>query len=105
MFTTKSTKGTKAAGRTGPSTTLPSTELRAGRTGPSTSLRTGKAFWAKKMAANVARDRFVTRALRRDGWRVVRIWEHELGWRPRDACGKRGYAKVVERIERALRSP
>ncbi|MGA2605552.1 MAG: hypothetical protein ABSG14_15145 [Verrucomicrobiia bacterium] len=57
------------------------------------------------MAANVARDRFVTRALRRDGWRVVRIWEHELGWRPRDACGKRGYAKVVERIERALRSP
>ena len=32
----------------------------------------------KKLAANQARDRRVTRTLRRMGWRVVRIWEHEL---------------------------
>ena len=36
------------------------------------------AFWRKKLAANKARDRRVTRTLRRMGWRVVRIWEHEL---------------------------
>jgi hypothetical protein len=42
-------------------------------------LRTGKQFWREKLAANVARDRFVNRELRKQGWRVVRIWEHELG--------------------------
>ena len=40
--------------------------------------RTGRAFWKQKMAANLARDRFVNRELRRQGWKVVRIWEHEL---------------------------
>jgi DNA mismatch endonuclease (patch repair protein) len=35
-------------------------------------------FWVKKLEANVARDRLVTRELRRQGWRVVRIWEHSL---------------------------
>lgn len=36
------------------------------------------AFWRKKFAANRTRDRLVTRTLRRDGWRVLRIWEHDL---------------------------
>lgn len=36
------------------------------------------AFWARKLRANKARDRLVTRRLRRAGWRVVRLWEHEL---------------------------
>lgn len=35
-------------------------------------------FWRKKLAANKARDRLVNRSLRRNGWRVLRIWEHEL---------------------------
>ncbi len=35
-------------------------------------------YWDAKLARNKQRDRKVTRALRRDGWRVVRIWEHEL---------------------------
>ncbi len=35
-------------------------------------------FWRKKFAANKARDARVNRALRRAGWRVIRIWEHEL---------------------------
>ena len=39
------------------------------------------AFWRKKLAANKARDRRVTRTLRRMGWRVLRIWEHELARR------------------------
>ena len=36
------------------------------------------AFWRKKFAANKARDGLVTRTLRKKGWRVLRIWEHEL---------------------------
>ena len=35
-------------------------------------------FWRKKLLANQARDRLVTRTLRQQGWRVVRIWEHDL---------------------------
>lgn len=35
-------------------------------------------FWRQKIARNRERDREVTRELRRRGWRVVRIWEHEL---------------------------
>ena len=36
------------------------------------------AFWSAKLARNRARDRLVTRTLRRGGWQVLRIWEHEL---------------------------
>jgi DNA mismatch endonuclease, patch repair protein len=43
--------------------------------------RTGKRFWRDKLATNRARDRLVTRTLRRAGWRVLRIWEHELAER------------------------
>lgn len=35
-------------------------------------------FWREKIAANQARDRLVTRTLRARGWRVLRLWEHEL---------------------------
>jgi DNA mismatch endonuclease (patch repair protein) len=35
-------------------------------------------FWRDKIARNRARDRLVTRTLRARGWRVIRIWEHEL---------------------------
>jgi len=44
--------------------------------------RTGRAFWKQKLAGNMARDRFVSRALRKRGWKVVRIWEHELAKNP-----------------------
>ena len=37
-----------------------------------------RAFWMKKLTGNQARDRLVTRTLRKTGWRVVRVWEHEL---------------------------
>jgi DNA mismatch endonuclease, patch repair protein len=41
-------------------------------------------FWEKKIAANKLRDRLVTKTLRRNGWSVLRIWEHDL---VRDAAG------------------
>ena len=39
-------------------------------------------FWDAKLARNRERDREVARELRRLGWRVVRIWEHDLARRP-----------------------
>src|SRR5580698_2572383 len=39
------------------------------------------AYWKPKLAKNRIRDQYVTRQLRKQGWRVIRIWEHELkGW-------------------------
>lgn len=35
-------------------------------------------FWREKIERNKARDRLVTRTLKAKGWRVLRIWEHEL---------------------------
>lgn len=35
-------------------------------------------FWAEKVTRNRARDLLVSRQLRKSGWRVLRIWEHEL---------------------------
>jgi DNA mismatch endonuclease (patch repair protein) len=62
--------------------------------------QTGKGFWLAKLSANKRRDRLVNRTLRRQGWTVIRIWEHELAARTRDAG--RGM-KTVERILEALR--
>jgi DNA mismatch endonuclease, patch repair protein len=36
------------------------------------------AYWKPKIFGNKRRDRSVTRDLRRAGWRVLRVWEHEL---------------------------
>lgn len=54
--------------------------------------KTNAAFWRKKIATNQARDRRVNRALRGRGWRVVRVWEHELT--------KRNEPRLVRRLLR-----
>lgn len=38
---------------------------------------TNEAYWSAKMARNRARDQDSTARLRRAGWKVVRVWEHE----------------------------
>jgi DNA mismatch endonuclease (patch repair protein) len=40
--------------------------------------RTNALFWEKKIQANAVRDRRVSSALRRQGWRVIRVWEHAI---------------------------
>lgn len=35
-------------------------------------------YWEKKITRNVGRDRRTTRALKRAGWKVLRMWEHSL---------------------------
>ena len=55
-----------------------------------------RSFWKKKFAANKARDRRVNRELRRLGWQVIRIWEHDLARRQNHS---------IARIERVINSP
>jgi len=55
------------------------------------------AWWRRKLEGNRARDRKVNRALRAAGWRVVRIWEHELSER-----GTRSAERGLARIRKAL---
>jgi len=35
-------------------------------------------FWRDKIAKNRARDQRNFKALRRDGWTVVRLWQHQI---------------------------
>ena len=44
----------------------------------STKPKSNKKFWLAKLEANRTRDRKVSRLLRAEGWRVIRIWEHDL---------------------------
>jgi len=53
-----------------------------------------KTFWCAKLARNKARDRLVTHTLKRNGWHVLRIWQHELT--------RRNQASAVRRIREAL---
>jgi DNA mismatch endonuclease (patch repair protein) len=52
--------------------------------------RAHHAWWAAKLARTVARDSRQRRALRRDGWIVLRVWEHE------------SVMRASARVERAL---
>lgn len=56
--------------------------------------KNNRAFWQKKLMGNKARDQLVTQTLRRTGWRVLRVWEHELA--------RKLQARLVRRIQRAL---
>ena len=55
--------------------------------------KTNAAFWQRKFSMNKQRDVRVTRTLRRDGWRVIRIWECSLA---------RNLETCVERIQNTL---
>ena|ERR1041385_4513087 len=56
--------------------------------------KNNRAFWHRKLSSNKKRDRVVNLTLRRAGWRVIRIWEHELA--------HKNEASLRERIQRAL---
>jgi len=62
------------------------------------------AFWKKKFARNKARDQLVNRALRRAGWRSLRIWEHDLHRATARRAIKKpeNEARLLRRIRRAL---
>ena len=41
-----------------------------------------KSYWRPKIARNKTRDQLVTATLRKRGWRVLRIWQHDLSANP-----------------------
>ena len=51
-------------------------------------------WWAAKLSRNRERDRLVTRTLKEQGWRVVRVWECDLA--------AKNWARVARRIGRTL---
>lgn len=50
--------------------------------------RTNRRFWKAKLSANVARDRRVDSTLEELGWRVIRVWEHEIRTNPEQAASR-----------------
>lgn len=47
-----------------------------------------KKFWRQKIEGNMRRDRMVSRRLRREGFSVIRLWEHDIEKNP-DMCLRR----------------
>lgn len=56
-------------------------------------------YWDAKVIYNVVRDRRNRNRLKRSGWRVVRVWEHELRQNTGTACAKIGDALVATKRE------
>ena len=61
-------------------------------------------FWREKIERNMRRDRYVTRRLRREGWSVLRFWEHDIDGNPAK-CAGRLRRKIDERKVLAGRWP
>ena len=60
--------------------------------------KTRASFWLAKITGNKARDRRVNYALRKRGWKVIRVWEHELS--------RKNETRLLRRLDARLeRSP
>lgn len=53
-------------------------------------------YWRDKIERNMARDRYVTKRLRREGWSVLRFWEHDIHKNP-SKCARRVRRKLDEK--------
>lgn len=40
--------------------------------------KSNEEYWSRKIENNQKRDQRQRKELRREGWHVVRVWEHEL---------------------------
>jgi DNA mismatch endonuclease (patch repair protein) len=56
-----------------------------------------KGFWKEKIERNKERDKLVNKSLRKEGWKVIRVWECEIG--------KKRYSRKLNLIKRYLDSP
>jgi len=64
--------------------------------------RSRNEFWKAKLAENVSRDRRQTLLLDAVGWRVVRVWEHEVHEAPEEVVVRILEAAYQERPPRRL---
>ncbi len=55
-----------------------------------------KKFWKDKIETNMRRDQRYSRRLRREGWSVLRFWEHDIEKDP-EKCMRRIKRKFSER--------
>jgi DNA mismatch endonuclease (patch repair protein) len=55
--------------------------------------KSNKRFWNQKLDRNVERDSEQNRYLRKNGWKAIRVWEHEL---------KSNVDKVIHKIEKKV---
>lgn len=58
--------------------------------------KSNRLFWRSKIRRNQERDELVVKTLRKQGWRVLRIWQHELR--------RENELLVVRRVQTALRA-
>jgi DNA mismatch endonuclease, patch repair protein len=56
--------------------------------------KSNRSFWLRKVNRNKERDRQQNAYLKKNGWRVVRVWEHEVN-RNLDRCE----SKIRARLE------
>lgn len=57
--------------------------------------RLPRKYWLAKIENNIVRDKKYRAALRRAGWNVLRVWEHELSLRQKT---------VINQIDRFLKA-
>ena len=55
-----------------------------------------KKYWRDKIENNMRRDRKYSRKLRREGWSVLRLWEHDIEKNP-EKCRRKILAKFRSR--------
>src|SRR5436309_8145539 len=56
-------------------------------------------YWTRKVARNRGRDLTTSRRLRRDGWAVLRVWEHELKHDPAGVMKK--ITRLIDRLQKS----
>lgn len=50
-------------------------------------------YWVKKIERNIARDKEVNRTLKKEGWKVIRIWSKDL---------KSNVSEFADKIQKAV---
>ncbi|MCL4340613.1 MAG: very short patch repair endonuclease [Candidatus Thermoplasmatota archaeon] len=52
------------------------------KTSPRLNVKNNREYWMKKISANIERDARVNDTLLSMGWKVVRLWEHDINAHP-----------------------
>lgn len=57
------------------------------------SSKSNKRYWRPKIKRNTRRDREINRELRKNSWRVLRVWEHDI---------KKNSEEVIKKVKTLL---
>ncbi len=55
--------------------------------------KSNREYWEKKISRNRERDKEVNSFLKKDGWKIIRIWEYDV---------KHKLDKIIQRITKAI---